>query len=145
MVRRFNNPQCSAANFPSECESFRQSSFSESIVDKSAFRPDMPDVVRAASTATAVRHPVYDYVGTSPHDIDSLINVAWIRSKARDRTEIDAALDFVKNNIADTQKTDNEKLTQQVKEKANIDSLKEVISDAVKASKTSDSTSSSPQ
>lgn len=109
MIRRYNS-QCNAVSFPTEQEGFVQSKFAESKVDKSYFRPE--NGILDSTVLAANRQPLFDYVGSSPHDIG--LNLGWLRSKARDRVEIDTAFESVKDSI-DAAKA---------RDKANIDELK---------------------
>lgn len=110
MIRRYN-AQRNAVAFPNEQDEFSQGDFAESVVDKSFFRPEQGIV---NDVTASLRKPLYDYVGTTPESFG--INLGWLRSKARDVTEIDAALESVKDTVDAAKKRD----------KANIEELKKV-------------------
>lgn len=131
MIRRYIR-QFNAISFPEEQDEFLQSDFQESVVDKSAFRPDVSNLALSAAIGSG-RQPVYDYVGTSPHDIG--INLGWLRSKARDVTEIDAAI-AASEQILENAKAEDKANVEAIKERQKaLDDVKQVISEATKSTK----------
>lgn len=122
MIRRYNS-QRNAVSFPAEQDGFVQSHFAESKVDKTYFRPDTGSVDVTAPVSP--RQPVFDYVGSSPHDIG--LNLGWLRSKARDRVEIDTALESVKGSIDAAKARDKANIEEIRKQEAQLNDLVSVI------------------
>ena len=106
----------------------------ESVVDKTFFRPGVSELAQLGS---AGRVPRYDTVnGVLP---DYGINIAWVRSPARDRVDIDSAQKMVENIIEAEKKDDLDA----VKAKAQAKENAKFISDALKDSLASTSSDSS--
>lgn len=135
MIRRYNT-QRNAVAFPDEQDEFLQGDFAESVVDKSFFRPEQGIV----NDVTAfLRKPLYDYVGTTPESFG--INLGWLRSKARDVTEIDAALESVKDSVDAAKKRDKANVEELKKVEKSKSDLVEVIKSASKVDSVSDAVS----
>ena len=94
-----------------------------SKVDKTFFRPGLNDLAQIDSS---LRKPIYDSSpdGSMP---DYGVNIAYIRSVARDKVDIDMALDVVKRTIEASKLEDADKLAALKSSEENLNKLKETI------------------
>lgn len=102
-----------------------------SIVDKTFFKPGLSSISQLSS---AGRKPVYDSLsdGSMP---DYGVNVAWVRSPARDRVDIDLALNLVKQSIENAQLEDAETIKQANQATKQLEKLGNMIKSSSSQSK----------
>lgn len=96
-----------------------------SIVDKTFFKPGLSSISQVFGSNQS---PVYDSKpnGEMP---DYGVNIAWVRSKARDRVDIDLALEVVRETIERAKLEDAEQLKQAEKATKQLEKLGEIIKD----------------
>lgn len=106
-----------------------------SVVDDTYFKPGVPDCLQSFGST---RMPLFDSdsSGTIP---DSAVSLAYIRSPARDRTEIDFALEVVKSAVEKAKKEDESNIKDIQKSEKALESIKKVITESISESKVSDS------
>lgn len=94
-----------------------------STVDKTFFKPGLSSISQVFGSN---QQPVYDSRpdGSMP---DYGVNIAWVRSKARDRVDIDLALEVVKETVERAQLEDAEAVKQAKKATEQLQKLGEVI------------------
>lgn len=97
-----------------------------SIVDKTFFKPGLSSISQVSG---AGRKPVYDSLpdGSMP---DYGVNIAWVRSVARDRVDIDLALEVVRETVKRADLEDKDALKQAAKAEEQLQKLGEMIKSA---------------
>lgn len=97
-----------------------------SIVDKTFFKPGLSSISQLSG---AGRKPVYDSLpdGSMP---DYGVNIAWVRSAARDRVDIDLALEVVRETVKRADLDDKDAIKQAEKAEQQLQKLGEVIKSA---------------
>lgn len=98
----------------------------DSVVDKTFYNPTMTPSTYMAQVGARSGVALYDTdaSGKMP-DVD--INLGWLRSPARDRTEIDLAVQYIKDAVERAKVADKEKLEQMVKEQESLDKLSDAV------------------
>lgn len=109
-----------------------------SIVDKTFFKPGLSSISQVFGSN---QQPIYDSRpdGSLP---DYGVNIAWVRSKARDRVDIDLALEVVKETVERAQLEDAEAVKQAKKATEQLQKLGEVIKSSKQETPDSDATTS---
>lgn len=98
----------------------------ESVVDKTFYNPTMTPSTYMAQVGARNGVALYDTdaSGKMP-DVD--INLGWLRSPARDRTELDLAAQVIKNAVEKAKAADKEQLEAMVKEQESLDKLSDAV------------------
>lgn len=101
-----------------------------SVVDSTYFKPGVPDLLQAFGTT---RTPLYDSDpdGKIP---DLEISPAYLRSPARDRTEIDFAVQVLKRSIDEAKEQDSANIKEIEKSNKALESIQKVITKSIKDS-----------
>lgn len=111
-----------------------------SVVDTTYFKPGVPDLMQAFGST---RTPLYDS-GPDGKIPDMDISPAYLRSPARDRTEIDFAVKVLHRSIDEAKEKDSANIKEIEKSNKALESIKEVITQSIKdSSDISDSDSQS--
>lgn len=99
------------------------------VVDKTFFKPGLSSI---SQTSSSNMKPVYDSLpdGSMP---DYGVNIAWVRSKARDRVDVDLALAVVQETIERAQLEDKAELKKAEDAVNKLKALGEVIKESKKS------------
>lgn len=108
-----------------------------SVVDSTYFKPGVPELMQAFGSS---RTPLYDS-GPDGKIPDMDISPAYLRSPARDRTEIDFAVKVIQRSIDEAKAKDSSNLKDIEKSNKALESIKKVITESIK--ETTDSADSS--
>lgn len=105
-----------------------------SKVDKTFFKPGLNEISQLSGQTMK---PIYDSLpdGSMP---DYGVNIAWVRSKARDRVDIDLALSVVKETIERSKLDDAMKAEEIKKQEDNLSKLADTIVNAKSADSSAD-------
>lgn len=104
-----------------------------SVTDQSFWNPAAGEIANA--NAFSSRHALYDSVNGEVPDI--AIIPGWLRSKARDITEIDSALAVIKESVEHSKSLDREKLDAIEKRAKDIQDVAKANAEAIKNSQAS--------
>lgn len=105
-----------------------------SIVDKTFFKPGLSSISQVSGSG---RKPVYDSLpdGSMP---DYGVNIAWVRSKARDRVDIDLALEVVRETVERAKLDDADAIKQAQKAEQQLQKLGDVIKSSASVDKSAE-------
>lgn len=105
-------------------------------VDKTYFKPGVPDVLQSFGST---RVPLFDSDanGNIP---PQAVSLAYIRSPARDRTEIDYALEVVRQAVEKAKKEDESNIKDIQKSEKALETVKKTISEAIAENSESETT-----
>lgn len=108
-----------------------------SVVDSTYFKPGVPDILQAFGST---RTPLYDS-GPDGKIPDMDISPAYLRSPARDRTEIDFAVKVLQRSIDEAKEQDSANIKEIEKSNKALESIQKVITQSIKDSSDSSETS----
>lgn len=139
MIRRYGKQTVFSHFSEKEANSFGMinvdevspSVFPETLVDKTYFRPEAPYSMQIGSMPSAVRRPEYDY--PDGEVVDSPVNMAWLRSPARDRVDIDLALQVVRASIESARQLDEKEIEENKEKLEALEKSSDILSKAVQS------------